>query len=85
VEKYCTAGQGTDDNIVRCMYFACFFNLGYKRTLRIRNTYCFSAATVVTRTRLNVTLYVHCPPCLKMEAECSFQMLVLFYDIPDSK
>jgi len=25
------------------------------------NTYCFSIATMVTRTYLNVTLYVHCP------------------------
>jgi hypothetical protein len=27
----------------------------------IRNTYCFSAPTTVPRTRLSVTLYVHCP------------------------
>jgi hypothetical protein len=33
---------------------------GYKHTLRIRNTYCFFTVTVVARTRLNVTLYVHC-------------------------
>jgi len=33
---------------------------GYKHTLRICNTYCFSAATTVARTRLNVTLHVHC-------------------------
>ena len=30
---------------------------------RISNTYSFSTATVVTRTRLDVTLYVHCPSC----------------------
>ena len=35
----------------------------YKRTLGICNTYCFSTATVVVRTRLNVTLYVHCLSC----------------------
>jgi hypothetical protein len=29
-------------------------------TLTIRNTYCFSNATMVSRTRLNITLYVHC-------------------------
>jgi len=28
------------------------------------NTYHFSAATMVARTRLNVTLYVHCLPCV---------------------
>ena len=32
---------------------------GYRHTLRISNNYCFSKATMVTRTRLNVTLYVH--------------------------
>jgi hypothetical protein len=32
----------------------------YKHTLRIRNTYYFYMATMVKRTRLNVTLYVHC-------------------------
>jgi hypothetical protein len=34
-------------------------NYGYRRTLIICNTYCFSTATLVVRTRLNVTLYVH--------------------------
>jgi len=33
---------------------------GYRHTLRIRNTYCLSTATIVTRTRLNFTSYVHC-------------------------
>jgi hypothetical protein len=36
-------------------------NWSYKHTLTICNTYCFSTATKVERTRLNVTLYVHCP------------------------
>jgi hypothetical protein len=39
-------------------------NYGYRHTLRICNTYCFSTATMVTRTGLNVTLYVHCLSCL---------------------
>jgi len=29
-------------------------------TLRICNAYCFSTAPIVARTRLSVTLYVHC-------------------------
>jgi len=29
-------------------------NKGFKHTLRIRNVYCFSTATVVTRTRLSI-------------------------------
>ena len=37
---------------------------GYKHTLRICNTYCFSTAAIVVRTRRDVTLYVHCFSCL---------------------
>jgi len=35
-------------------------NQGCRHTLRICNIYCFFTATMVTRTRLNVTLYVNC-------------------------
>jgi hypothetical protein len=34
--------------------------LGYKRTLIICSTYCFSTATVVARTLLNVSTYLAC-------------------------
>jgi hypothetical protein len=56
VEKYCTAGQATDDNMVHelCML---------ERKLRIRNTYWFFTATMVARKRLNVTLHVHFLSC----------------------
>ena len=40
---------------IRRMCFARWISLGYRHTLRIYNTYCFSTSTVVTRTRLNVT------------------------------
>ena len=33
---------------------------GHKHILRICNAYCLSTATMVARTRLIVTLYVHC-------------------------
>jgi hypothetical protein len=33
-------------------------NYGYRHIFKLPNTYCFSTATVVTRTRLNITLYV---------------------------
>jgi len=33
---------------------------GYRHTLRIRNTYCFYTATLVTRTRFSITIYVYC-------------------------
>jgi len=38
----------------------------YRRTPRIYNTYCFSTATIVTRTRRNATLYAHCLSCVFM-------------------
>jgi hypothetical protein len=61
VGKCIRAGQGTDDNMARahCM----LYTYGYKHTLTIRNTYCFPTTTMVTRTLLNVRLYVHWP-CL---------------------
>jgi hypothetical protein len=58
VEKYSTAGQAKEGNMV---HVHCIPNTkGYKLTLRICNTYCFSTATIVARKRLRVTLYVHC-------------------------
>jgi len=71
VEKYCGAGQATGDNMAH--EHLMLDTQVYKYKLRIYNTYCFSKATDVARTRLNVTLYVHClsslllrrnsPPC----------------------
>jgi len=59
-EKFCRAGQATDDNMAHahCM----LHTKGYKHTLTIRNTYCFSTAAVVARTRDNVTLLVAISP-----------------------
>ena len=36
---------------------------GYKYTQSLCNTHCFPTATMVARTRLNVTLIVHCLSC----------------------
>ena len=58
MEKYCTAGQAADDFKPYALCMLC--TTVYKLTLRICNTYRFSTATMVARTRLNVTLYVHC-------------------------
>jgi hypothetical protein len=58
VEKYGTASQATDDNIIRRMRFAYWITKATD-TVKICNTYCVSTTTV-TRTRLNVTLHVHC-------------------------
>jgi len=57
----------------RWQYGACALHTEYLRlqpqTLRIHNTYCFSPATTVTRTRLSVTLYVHCLPCFSISIQ----------------
>jgi hypothetical protein len=62
VEKYGTASQATGDNVIRRMRFACWITKA-TNTFRICHNFCFSRATLVTRTRLNVTLYVHCLSC----------------------
>jgi hypothetical protein len=54
MEKYGRARQATDDNITRRMRIACWITKAAD-TLWICNTYWFPTATVVTRTRLNVT------------------------------
>jgi len=51
-------GQSTDDNITRRMRIVCC-KLKTK-THRVRNTYCSSTTTIVTRTSLSVKSYVHC-------------------------
>ena len=47
--------------------------LYYRHTLRIRNNYCFSNATMVARKRPIVTLYVHCVSYVKRS--CLFFLL----------
>jgi len=51
----------------RGQYGACPFHAGHLRlqihTPRLWNVYCFSMITMVARTRLSVTLYVHCLSC----------------------
>ena len=62
VEKYCRARQATDDNMAHA--YCMLDTYGYKYTLRICNTLCFSPATMVALTGLVVTLYIHCLSCL---------------------
>jgi hypothetical protein len=45
------------------MRFACWI-IKTTDTHSVFNTYCFSTSTVVTRTRPNVSLYIHCLSCL---------------------
>ena len=69
MEKYGRAGEATDDNRANAHYMLDTY--GYKHTLRIRNTYCSSMATMVSRTRLNVTLYVQYIACHILDTKIS--------------
>ena len=40
------------------------YRLSYRPTLRICNIYFFPTATMVARTRLNITLYLYCLSCV---------------------
>ena len=55
VKKYGTAGQATHDNITLAHALFMLNNKGYRHTLRICNTFCFSTAKMVTRTPVNIT------------------------------
>jgi len=62
MEKNGTARQATDGSIIRRFFIACRVIKAkdtHTHTHTICNTYCFPAATVVKRTLLHVTLYVH--------------------------
>ena len=52
VLKYSTAGLATDDDRAHACYV--LNNQGYKRSLRICNTYCLSTEKVVKRTCINI-------------------------------
>jgi len=58
---------GRTHSIIRRIRFACWKTKA-TNTLRIFNTYCFSAATVVTRTRSNITLYAHYLSCYTLHS-----------------
>jgi hypothetical protein len=70
VEKCGTGTQVTDDNILlwREQAICVSFNERKDRhTLITFNSYCFSTTTIVTQTRLSVTLYVHSMACWHYE------------------
>ena len=60
VGKCNTVRQATDGG--KAHAHSTLDNWSYKNTLRIRNTYCFSTATMLAQTRLNITLYVRTLP-----------------------
>ena len=63
MEKYCRAGQATDENMAHSNWM--LDTKGYKHTLGVCNAHCFSSASIVAQTPLIVTLYVHCLSCWK--------------------
>ena len=73
--KYSGTRQATDDNMVHanCM----LDDYGYKHTLAVYNTYCISTATVVTRTCLIVTLYIHFLSCFYQIQPDDMHMMAL--------
>jgi len=61
MKKFSTVEQAIDDKTAHPHYMLDTY--GYKHTLRLCNNYCFSTASMVTRKRLNVTLYVQSLYC----------------------
>jgi len=66
VQRYCRAGQATDDNRANCM----LDTEGYTHAHRICDIYCFSTAVTVTQRRLHVTSYAHCLSCYFVLVPC---------------
>jgi len=74
-KKYGTAGQATYDNIAHA--HSMLYTSGYKHTLIICNTNCFSTAILITRIHLNVMLYLHCQSCQSRVFTAVFPILWL--------
>jgi len=69
VEKDGKTRQATCGNVIRCMRVTCWINKATD-TRRLRNTYCFSTATMVMQTRLNVT-FTRTLPVLSLNTSLS--------------
>ena len=68
---YCGAGQATGDNMAHAHCVP--HNYGYTRTLTVRNICCFSTVTMVARTQLIVTVYLHCYSVLALPVSVYMQ------------
>jgi len=62
MEKYIPARQATDDNIIWRTRFVCWIPKATDTHSEFVILIAFPQQAV-SRTRLNVTLYVHCLPC----------------------
>jgi hypothetical protein len=65
VENYGTDRQATGDNIIRRMRVACWITTATDTRSEYVTLIAFLEAKMVTRNRLNVSLYVHCPSSLQ--------------------
>ena len=63
MERYGTAGQVTDDSIIRRMRITCRITEATDTYSEYITIIAFSTATMVTRTRSNVEFYVRCLSC----------------------
>jgi hypothetical protein len=86
VQNYCRTGKSTDDNIIRRMSSAWWISKATDICSEYVILFDFSKATMVRRSRLGVTLYVHCLCCfVKIRdfswwlASRSLETLVLSY------
>jgi hypothetical protein len=70
VEKYFRVGQATDDNTAHAQYM--LDTSGYKHTLRICNTCCFSIGTMAARTRLSVKFISTVPVLLPASSNIAY-------------
>jgi len=57
IKKYCWARLATDDNVAHAHFM--LDTQGYKHTLRICNSYCFSTATMVAHECASMLCYTH--------------------------
>jgi hypothetical protein len=84
VEKYCTPRQVTDNNMAHAL---CMLdNLGYKHTLIMCNTHCFSTTIIVARKWLIFTSYVYCLYCyvlfiLSLHATLHFAESIVIHNL----
>ena len=76
VERYCANGWAWDNFTVHA--HADYLSL--RKTLVICNNYCFPAETVVTRTRLSITLYVHSLACF-IYCQYTFTVSILLLSV----
>jgi len=78
VGNFCRAGQAKDDNTAHAHFM--LDNCGHTHTLTICNTNYFSTATMVARTRLKFTFYVHCLSCLVLSFICLLRITWLLQE-----